>query len=342
MSVLFMDSFDHYATADVLNKWTTVESSSAGQAISSGGGRRGTNGWICTSAGRGLNKAFTSVTTAIIGVAVKHPTLPGANQELFAFREGATQHVSVNVKSDGAIEVKRGAASGTLLGTSAAGVISANTFHFIEARVTVDNATGAFEIQVDGVSVLSASSQDTQNGGVAGITNIGIIGQTANTVFDDVYICDTLGGVNDDFLGDVRCDCYFPSGNGNSSGLTGSDADSTDNYLLVDETAPDADTTYVESDTATTKDTYDFPAMSHTPATINAVQVVATAKKDDAGARSITTVTRSGGADYDGATEALTTAYLAYSQIKETDPNTAALWTKTNFGNAEFGVKVAA
>jgi hypothetical protein len=66
------------------------------------------------------------------------------------------------------------------------------------------------------------------------------------------------------------------------------------------------------------------------------------AKKDDSGTRSICSVTRSGGSDTDGATQALSTSYLCYREISVTDPNTAAAWTRANLNSAEFGVKVAA
>ena len=62
---------------------------------------------------------------------------------------------------------------------------------------------------------------------------------TANYDYDDLYICDgtTVPGepVND-FLGDVRVDTLYPNGNGNSSQWVGQDANSTDNYLNVDDT----------------------------------------------------------------------------------------------------------
>jgi hypothetical protein len=191
------------------------------------------------------------------------------------------------------------------------------------------------------------TSQDTKN--TANATANGVrLGTSASTPgadwdFDDLYICDGAGSTNNNFLGDCRVDAFAANGNGNSSQLTGSDGNSTDNYLLVDDaTTIDDDTTYVEHATVGNKDTYACANMSHTPTSIFGVQVCANAKKDDAGAKSLCTVTRSGGADTDGATQALSTSYTYYREILEQDPNGPIAWTATNFNAAEFGIKVAA
>lgn len=335
----FCDSFDHYATADILNKWTAFETTSTGQSIGSGNGRRSGNAWTCTTNLRGLLKAVSgSPTTLIVGGAVYLPSLP-STVAVLGLWEGATIHVQVRVKADGALEVTRNT---TVLGTSSAGVVSAATYFFLELKATIHDTTGAYEVRVNGANVLSGTGADTRNGGTGVITQVNVNSAVANMRLDDFYICDTSGSANNDFLGDVRVDAYLPNGNGNSSQFTGSDADSTDNYLLVDDSAPDGDSTYVQSSTSGHKDTYTFADMTHTPSTIHGVQINMTAKKDDAGSRSIASVTRSGGSDTDGTTQALSTSYIDYLQIVEQDPNTSAAWTKTNFNSAEFGHIVAA
>lgn len=337
--LLFMDSFDHYASGDVLQKWTS-QSAASGQAIGSGAGRRGTNSWRFTASTRTGKAVPSTAGPYIIGFALKQDTLPPTEAFMCQFLESGAGHVRLYVLNDGSIAVKR---LTTTLGTSATGVVSGGATNYIEFKASIHDSTGAYEVRVNGASVLSGSGADTRNGGTGVVTSIEICGATSvDSDFDDVYICDTTGAVNNDFLGDVRCDAYFPSGNGNSSDLVGSDANSVDNYLLVDEASTDGDTSYVESSTAGDHDTYAFGNMAHTPLTIHGVQIVASAKKDDAGARSIATVTRSGGADTDGATQALSTSYVMYQEILEEDPDSSAPWDKTGFDAAEFGVKVAA
>jgi hypothetical protein len=243
---------------------------------------------------------------------------------------------------DGTISVLRGGS--TVLSTSASPITFAS-FGYLEWKFTIDDASGSYEVRYNGAMITNGSGADTRNGANATANQFQLRAAATpggNFDFEDLYILDSTGSTNNNFLGDVRVDTYLPNGNGNSSQLVGSDADSTDNYALVDETLQNGDTDYVQSATVNNKDTYAFTDMSHTPASIFGVQINMIAKKDDSGTRSICSVTRSGGSDTDGATQALSTSYLCYREIRETDPNTAAAWTRANLNSAEFGVKVAA
>lgn len=337
--LLFCDSFDHYASADFTQKWS---SSNGGATIQSGQGRRGTNSLRATASNSNYDKTVTAVATGIVGFAFKTVGgLPGSAGNFLEFRDSGTLHVALRLNTDGTISAMR---STTVLGTSASAISDA-TYNHLEVKVTISDTVGVVEVRINGTNSgwLNLTNQDTRNAGNLSFNTIRLNGVSATDIdYDDFHYCDTTGSVNNDFLGDSRVDAYYANGNGNSSQLDGSDGNSVDNYLLVDETLQDGDTTYVESSTAAEKDTYAFGNMSHTPSIIHGVQVVANAKKDDAGARSITTVVRSDGADYDGATVALTTAYLMYYDIHEEDPDTSAAWTKSGFDAAEFGVKVAA
>lgn len=338
MTLRFCDSFDHYATGDIARKWT----SNSGMEIVTGG-RRGTN-CMRTAGGTAANalKTLTAKTTWILGAAVYYESAfdVDALPILMVLDAGTTQcHCTIN--PDGTLSIVRNA---TILGTSAF-ALSVDAYYFIEFKVTIGNS-GSASIRVNGDTKLSVSSVDTQNTSNSTANQVrvgfGALGAGVGIRFEDFYACDSDGSTNNDFLGDRRVDAYYPTGNGNSSQLTGSDGNSTDNYLLVDENDPDDDSTYVESSTSGQKDTYAFQNMSHTPASINGLQINLMAKKDDAGARSIASVIRSGGSDTDGTTQALSTSYVDYLQISETDPNTAAAWTQSGFDGAEFGVKVAA
>jgi hypothetical protein len=340
MTLRFVESFDHYATADLLEKWTAVDSNISGQAISAGNGRRGTNAFSSTTTGRGLVRAVPAHATYTIGAALNLASNGiGSQTTFFEFRELGSIHLQMRLNTDLSVTVRRNT---TTLATSAAGVIPANGFSYIEFKATVNDTTGAYEVRVNGATVLSGSGADTRDGGTGVVTTIALLHAANNSYIDDVYICDGAGSANTTFLGDVRVDAGLPNANGNSSQLLGSDGNSTNNYQLVDETPPNDDTDYVGSATASQKDTYGFPNMLHTPSSIFGVQVSINAKKDDAGLRSVCSVTRSGGSDTDGATQALGTSYVYFLEVLENDPNTAAAWTQSGYNAAEFGLKVAA
>lgn len=345
MALLFCDSFDHYATAQIGLKWT--EPSSA-LTINTTNGRRSTRSLRSTnSSTQYLRKTLgTNAATLVIGFAIKLTGSLTAGY-LICFADSGTAQMNLFVNADGTISVRRGT---TNLATSAASLNLAGAYQYLEFKV-VHSATGSYEVRLNGANILSASGVDTTSTANNYSNHIAVLGRVetslsgfacTTTDIDDLYVLDGTGSANNDFLGDRRVDCYFPNGNGNSSQLSGSDGNSTDNYLLVSETTPDDDTSYVQSATVSQKDTYATANMSHTPSAINGVQVNMYARKDDAGLRSIASVTRSGGADTDGATRALSSGYQYHSQIIESDPNTAAAWTQSGYNNAEFGVKVAA
>lgn len=337
----FIDGFDHYATAEILQKWDAINNSA--QVSIGANGRRSSGALRTSNQLRYVVKNFTGLQSWVVGFAL-NITLPGSGTTgIVAFVESGTIHVDIRVLSDGSIRATR---NGTTLGTSAAGLITSGAWNYIEAKVTIDNSAGAVTVRVNGAAVLTLTSQDTQNAGTATANQIRIgdpiNDQSSQRDYDDLYICDTTGAANNDFLGDVRVDAYLPNGNGNSSDLVGSDSNSVDNYLLVDDASTDGDSTYVQSSSAGDHDTYTFANMTHTPTDIFGVQINMMAKKDDAGTRSIASVTRSGGADTDGTTQALGTSYLDYREVLEEDPDTSSPWIKAGFDAAEFGVKVAA
>jgi len=216
------------------------------------------------------------------------------------------------------------------------------TFHYIEIKVKIDNTTGTIDCHLDGVSEISGTGLDTQNTGnaTANQVRLGVgAGATWDCAYDDYYIADGTGGQT--FLGDVRVEALFPNGNGNSSQFVGSDSNSTDNYLLVDETTPNGDTDYVESSTVGNKDTYTYTDLTPGSGTVYAVQPIPYARKSDAGTRSIVSVARLSGTEADSSAETLSTTYQYLPDIRETKPGGGS-WTVADVNNSEFGPKVNA
>jgi len=162
---------------------------------------------------------------------------------------------------------------------------------------------------------------------------VGAVYQRAN--WDDLYLTDST-----DFLGDCRVECLIPSGNGNSSQWVGSDATSTDNYLLVDETSLDGDTTYVEADSVGDKDTYAMDDLETAAGTVYAVQTILAQRKTDAGSRQVAPVLRHSGTDYDGTSVSVGDTYAFGIEIEEQNPGTSSAWSIADVNAIEFGAKV--
>jgi hypothetical protein len=339
MSLIFMDGFDHYATADITKKWTSAANSSY-WFVNPTGGRRGggcleiggSASWTDT-----CNKTLPAgYSTIVVGMALYVANLTDG---LITLKEDNINHFSISLNGIGQFMARRGAPIyGTLLGTTTTS-ISTGTWYYIELKVTIADATGSYELRVNGVNVLSATNVDTRDGGT-GVVNSIQLNATRNGKIDDFYVCNSSGSTNNDFLGDCRIDTILPSGDGTYT--DGTPSTGTAHYAVVDENPPNT-SDYISMDVVDNRDSYTYPDLPPLSAsTVYAVQVNPFWLKDDAGTRSAATFALNGGGNVTGATVALTTSALFSPQIYETNPDTSTAWTQATVNSAEFGTRVIA
>lgn len=230
-----------------------------------------------------------------------------------------------------------------LLGTSTF-ALNVNTWHYLEFKVTIDNA-GAMEAKVDEVQALVVAG-DTQATALASANTLIFANFYENLYMDDIYICDDSGGIHDDFLGDNRVECILPNGAGAPATAEWvSSGGGASVFGNVDDNPPDDDATYNYRDAAglPLKDVWAFPAIASASGIINGVQINTLCRKDDAGVVSMEHVTRSGGADYNSASFNIPTGgYVYESTIRDQDPNGPINWTVANVNLAEFGYRRSA
>jgi len=339
MTLLFVDGFDHYATADLAKKWT----SGGGNMTVGAVGRRSGSGISGSTSAANLSKTLAASASWVVGFAFHIATAPAAARRICAFYDAGTTQCELRVNADMTLSVTR---NGTALtnGTSVA-TLAAGIFAYIEFKVTIANSisAGSCKVRINGADVITvATSQDLQNTANASANQfiLGIENSSATVTFDDVYICDQAGSTNNDFLGDVRVDTIYPTSDGNYSQFTPSTG--TSHFALVDETTPNT-TDYNDGSTVSDRDSYGMGNLAAlTSQTVYGVQVNAAILKDDAGAKSACTMVRSSSTNADGASAALGTSQVYVSQVFETDPNGAIPWTETTVNSMESGVKVTA
>ena len=341
--LIWCDSFDHWASTDVLQKYTSSRNGASSQTLTTG---RFGNGWFGNE--RWTHKALGASygPKIIVGFAWRKTQTSFGSDAIFNLFDAGSIQVNIRI-NDTANEIAVWRANTTQLGAATL-VTVVNQFYFIELEVTIGN-TGDIVLRVDEVESINETGVDTQTTANASIDGfrLGSAGDTAHlTATDDLYLLDGVdsgvaGAPNNAFLGDVRVEAIFPNGNGNSSQLVGSDADSTDNYLLVDEAAPDDDTTWVQSATVGQKDTYAMGDLTPSTGAVFGMQINPHARKTDAGARSICSVTRLSGVEEDSADKVLSTSYQYLPDIREADPS-GNQWTIANVNAMEAGVKVTA
>ena len=281
-----------------------------------------------------------------IGLAFKEAGLvfSDLSQPIIAcFGDGtATQHVSAYLNADGSIALWRGTTTGTLLGTTATGLIVGTIWNYLELRALINDSTGAYELRINGVNVLSASGVDTRNGGTS--PNVTVFGGGRSggngRQYDDLY-CTTGDGVGTSgFQNEISIERVSPSGNGNYSQLVGQDGNSVDNYLNVDE-LPFSATDYNGSATVGQKDTYAMSNLIAVSGSILGTVLHMGVMKNNAGFIRGRRVIRIAATDYNGADlPSLSASMVPYSELIEKSPATAVSWTISEVNGMEAGFEV--
>lgn len=288
---------------------------------------------------------FTTVGTSVTWGAGNNSG-PGHGLVLYG-NTGGTARLHVGPGGTGYLEVRQGTdSSGTLLGTGTT-LLQPGTWYYIEVYALINSTTGAVTVRLNGANEIVLTGVNTQNGGSTTTVDtillggpIGLNGANQGFAYDDLYVCDGAGTVNNTFLGDVQVLTEMPSGNGAANSWVNDAATSTNNYTHVDD-VPDSTASYVQSAVVGAVDEYAIPAIAGSP-TVFGVQARALASKVGSGSRSAALVARPGTTDHADAGHALGTGAVPISNIWETNPDTSTAWTAAALSATQFGVKVSA
>ncbi len=330
---------------DVLSEFTTRSSSNFTTS--------GTEAKTGSQAFRTINSNYASLVLDAataqmrMGLFINHNGTNVADEpSIVRFRDGSTTVVDLRWDGDnstfqlfvGSTE-QDSAISATFANTS--------TWYHIGIDMKIHASTGWVHVYLDGVEVVSYTGNTT--GGSTEIDTIEVGSpRTSNNwnsyvYYDDLYIDDTVGEATTAVVPDLRFLSVTPNGNGNSSDWDGSDGNSTDNYLLVDETPPDDDTTYVETDTSGLNDDYTLSDITlPTGYSVAATIVFAIAKKlNAAGTTDLKLETRTtvSATEYFVSSSAFTlgTDYALFWDRRTVRPDSGA-WDETTVNALEMGV----
>lgn len=349
MSLIYTEGFDIYNTSANLTGiggyvvpsgspvLTFVTGRFTGQALHFN--QSATSGTLRTS-------LPASYSTLIVGTAWR-PTTNALINTIIGFADSGTPQLYLVIDNSNRILISR---NGTTLATSTA-TLTVNVWYYIELKVTFNNS-GSYAVRVNGAPF--AGLPDT-----SGVDTTATANNTANQLllcqfavpnansasdYDDLYVCDTSGSANNDFLGDVEVRTLLPNAAGANSNWTKTGG-STGSYTAVNENPYDSDTSYVSSATLNTIDTYGYPDLPSNAATVFGVVSNLIGRKDDAGNRDVTTRYRADTtteADFTATDLTLSASYTQLRQIQETNPVTLTSWTVADVNNGEFGPKVSA
>lgn len=334
MTILWADSFDHYGD-DESNMLDGPYSEVVG-TISTDQARTGARSWsqgnFCT-----LRRQFGAAKTEVgVGMAVYFNSLPGGNgyTEVISFRANTNfAQVRLCVESTGAIGAyareDNDIHGATIhLGTST-GLLAANSWNHIEAFIAVDSTDGAVEVRLNGVTIMNLTGINTDINGTGEVSQYASfmsrnIGTSGSYFIDDVIAWDTAGSVNNDFIGDKKVFTDFPNADTAVADWTPSSGSSL--FAMVDQTAPDDDTTYDSASSSGEAMELGYPAVDASVVTVAAVILVSRARKTDAGTCTLLQGTVSSGSTAEGVDHPITTQYTYYEDAIEVDPHTSAPW----------------
>lgn len=353
MAIVFLEGFDHYqpgswigsgpgqiTVPNFFTKWSYANGSwqecQIGPAFARDGIGQGAqlgsrsdpmyNSYL-------FKTLLSNQATLVCGAAVYfNGVLPQA-RGILAFYDVGTEQISLRGDGAGHLIVSR---AGTLLATSTL-TVSVNTFYYIEFKATIHNSAGAYEVRVNGVTYISGSSANTRNTANA-YANQFVIGDNNgySVRYDDLYVLDTTGAVNTDFLGPISIATLRPVGPGHYAQWTPNGAP---NFAAVREQTPNSDALYNGSATPDQIDTFAMEKLPEVSGAVFAVQHVLYARQDGGAQRVIAPVQRVGSTDYVGASLSTPGTYAFLTDIHNVDPATGVAWTLSSLTAAEFGYK---
>lgn len=282
--------------------------------------------------------SLPSLTDLILGAAV-YPAGPDACRIFSICREtGLSPSTGIRIvrNSDHSLSCIRNSDSVTL-GTSAASVLSTASWSYIEVRVKLSATVGEVEVRVNGNStpVLNLSGVNTA-GGASSYTVLSLMSSNPFTnYFDDLYVCDTTGTVNNTFLGPISVYTLRPSGD---ASVQYNPTGAASNWDCVNDDFPDNDTTYVSTSTTGAIDYYQLDNLPISPTSIPGVIVQGRTKMSDPGARSLKLRAKVSATSAAGAAKTLTQGnYTTDFSVFEKQPDGTSAWDTTSVNSLEAG-----
>lgn len=203
---------------------------------------------------------------------------------------------------------------------------------------------GVLEIRVDGVTVLSLTGwswDDTYEPGTESTLRIeaAIAKPLGYDLIDDLYLLDDQGSANTDYLGPCVVEALAPASSDPANAWVGSDGDSVDNHLLVDDWD---ESDHVASTTPGAQDRYGVGASGVDPSyDVAGVAVSLLAAKAGADAGQLKALVDSNGTvAYGPDHNPDASVFAGHSAVFATDPATGALWTPAAVEAAQYGAEV--
>lgn len=349
MAIIFMDGFDTYngTPSNMLNG--IYASIGSGMTLVTNIKRTGDyclRSSQATNLNSGMRRFMGKYYTSIgAGGAIYFSELPATNRGIMSFApESLTPSAILTVGTDGALHIYRRYTS-TIIASSDPGIIVAGAWLHIEWRVTIDpndENNGSIQVRVNGVTRLNATGLQlgTDGLGFFGLsTSYSQFGTSFTTVyFDDIYVWDTEGTVNNDFIGDCRVRSILPNQDTpiNEWSVFGA----TSGFEAINDPSDDDDNSYLEaSDNVPVTSAFNLEDLPSETGAVHAVQMLAKAKKTETGTANLRFGVESDGVIQYGQARQMTTSYAYYIDVFQQNPATGSNWDLSSVNNMSIYIQ---
>ena len=210
---------------------------------------------------------------------------------------------------------------------------------YVEFKAECLTSGGSYELRVDGAVEVTGTGVDTADSGSDGWDSVAMrYGSLSSRVYlDDIYVIDTSGTTNNDYLGAVVVEGLVPTAEGTSADW-GSQGN-TNNGINVGDTS---DSSYNKSDTNGNQDLYVYEDLQEIDGTIYGVQLNSQLAMNEVGSRTVKTQYRDPDtteADIESHTLS-STVIDSYASVLEENPTSSTAWTVSDIDDGEFGIEV--
>lgn len=351
MTMVWMMSWDQWLGQAYFN--AAINASSGGGMVAATGRHGGVGSLATGVSGTTWSLAgMPTSTTYVVGHSfrlysgsIDHATA----HHTITFKLGATEQFTVRLvevstnSEEFRIEVRNGGETGSVIATMIQ-ALHQGRWYFLEFKVLANSTTGTYEVKLDGVQIaeLTDTGVDTTGAGSPNIDGVRFWSHP-RVIVDDHYILNILGGVNDDFMGQMYIEGLVPDGAGNQTDWT---PVSAANWANVDDPGSGSlAADHNQTSLATDVDLYTFTNLVRIKgASVNipAVHCFPIMRLASAGSEDFHITFRSGGVEHDGTTRSVVTTThraIEYSEVFPTNLAESVAWNVADINAIEFGVE---
>jgi hypothetical protein len=322
MALLHIDGFENFDYyTEVLRISGYVNNSMAVYD----GGRFGYGKYIGNGSATNLTREIPESTTLFMGVAAAYANVGldySSTYPVLSFLDSASSSQIDAYLGIGNLIFRRGTTE-----LARYSELFSDTWYYIAIKLVVHDTNGALEVWINGVKEIDLTNIDTKNtdssikyvklGARAGAGN--------KSYYDDWYIADDSGTVNNTLIPEARVVALMPTADTAQKDFTASTG--SDNYAMVDELGVDDDTSYVYASTNGAKDIYDLGNLPAGVDTVYGISTCAYARKDNTDAVLFDFGVKSGATESFSTGHVMATNYLGFLKLDNVDPNTSGAWS---------------